>query len=181
MGERTQQWDVVIRISHWLTLVLIIAAWWAVEMHEEFPKGSDERSLWMGRHVTLGLGLWFLTWFRLGWRLFQPVPAISMPDWQRWLARAVQAGLYLVLLGMPLSMILARQFALRETSFGGLFSLPQLVTTKNPELAEWFAELHEDVFWTALLVLAGVHALGAIYHQVMMKDNLIGRMFWSKR
>ena len=28
-----RQWDVFIRIVHWLTLVLIVAAWWAVETH----------------------------------------------------------------------------------------------------------------------------------------------------
>ena len=179
--ENKGQWDAFIRIVHWLTLALIVAAWWAVEAREDFPKGSDERTMWMMRHVTLGLSIWFLTLFRLGWRIFAKTPVVVMPGWQRWIARLVQAGLYLVLLGMPLSMILARQFAMREASFGGLFSLPQLVTEKNVELAEWFGDLHEDVFWPALLILAGVHAIGALHHQFIMKDNLLGRMFWSKR
>ncbi|MDY6957267.1 MAG: cytochrome b [Pseudomonadota bacterium] len=178
--DRNPQWDAVIRICHWFTLALIIAAWWAVETHGEYPKGSTERTLWMNRHVTFGLAIWFLTVFRLGWRMVHPAPEVAMPEWQRRFAHLVQAGLYLVLLAMPVFGIAARQFAQREINFAGQFSLPQWVTEQNPAWAEWFAEIHEEVFWPTLLVLAGVHAAGALWHQFAKKDNLIGRMFWSR-
>ena len=65
----------------------------------------------------------------LGYHLAQLKPAFTGSDCAKaeWLemverVQSGQAGLYLVLLGMPLSMILARQFAMREASFGGLFS-----------------------------------------------------------
>ena len=178
--QESQRWGKVIRFCHWLTLILVVAAWLTMEIRHEFPKGSDERNLWMMWHITVGLSIWFLTVFRLGWRAFQSVPHVDMPVWQRWAARIVQAFLYIVLLAMPIFGIATRQFAERSISYAGLIDMPQL-SQKNMALAEWFGDMHEDVLWPALLILVGAHAAAALWHQFAMRDNLIGRMFWSKR
>jgi cytochrome b561 len=42
MGARnsTQRWGWVAQLFHWLMFFLIVGAWFAVEQHEQFPKGS---------------------------------------------------------------------------------------------------------------------------------------------
>ena len=156
--------------------VLIVGAWFAVEQHEEFPKGSPERGAWMDLHKAIGVSVFFLFWARLGWRLSGPVPAPVMTSvWQHRLAVAVHWGLYFVMLMMPLSGLVMSQFGGREVSWFGIVEIPVFVA-ENKELAGQIKELHEDVWWPLLLGLVVLHVVGALWHQFIVKDGTMKRM-----
>jgi cytochrome b561 len=57
--------------------------------------------------------------------------------------------------------------------------MPRLVPSDNA-LGHGVDEYHSLLSWV-LLVLIGVHVLGALYHQFILKDNLIERMWNRKR
>lgn len=174
-----QRWGLLSQAFHWLTFLLILGAWFAVETREDFPKGSAERTEWMLLHKSLGVSIFFLVWLRIGARFAQVTPAGIGTDIQQKLANLVHLGLYLLMIGLPISGVLTSQFGDRPVVWFGVFELPQLVAA-NEELGETFEEMHEIGF-TVLLALVGVHVAGALYHHVVVKDGVLKRMLpWGK-
>lgn len=172
----SQRWGWVARFFHWIMFLLIVGAWFAVEQHEQFPKGSPERGAWMDLHKALGLSVFFLLWARLGWRLSGPVPdPVITSAWQHRAAVLVHWGLYFVMLMMPLSGLVMSQFGGREVSWFGVFEVPVFLG-ENKELAGQIKELHEDVWWPLLLVLLALHVGAALWHQFIVKDGTMTRM-----
>lgn len=172
-------WGWPVKVMHWITPVLILLAWWTMEMRHEWPKGSPERDWWMGWHVTNGLLLWLVALLRVGWRLAQPTPRLMIARWQRVLSHWIQGGLYGVLLIMPLTGFLARQYGAHTVSFFSA-SLPTVVGENN-ELSRFFAGLHEDVLWPLLLALTGVHVLAALWHHFVLRDEVLRGMWRGRR
>lgn len=176
LRNTASQWGGVARFLHWLFLFLLIGAWYAVDMHENFPKGSPERREWMQLHFALGVTIFTLLWVRLGWRLSgdraAPLPG---PRWQQLSSSLVHAALYLMLIVMPLTGLLTTQLAGRVVPWFGLFEIPLFVDT-NKELAEKMEGVHADVLWPVLLVLVGVHAGAALWHHFILKDETLKRM-----
>ncbi|MFZ5724344.1 MAG: cytochrome b [Pseudomonadota bacterium] len=169
-----QRWGLVAQLFHWSMFLLIAGAWFAVESHEDFPKGSAERAEWMALHKALGVTIFALVWFRLAARLTQSSPAPSGAAWQRRLAWATHAALYLLMILMPLTGLLASQFGGKPVAWFGLFEIPVWVT-EDRERAKQIMEVHE-AGWSLLLTLIVLHAGAALYHQLVLKDGLLRRM-----
>lgn len=160
------KYNLMARLFHWVGVLLIVFAWVSVELE---LGGS------LNIHKTVGIS--FLIWTLL--RLInaviakKPVPIPTKP-WQMLLAKLTHVGLYVCMLAMPILGILTSQAFGYGVQFFGV-DLPVLVQ-KNRDLAKTFQLLHTDVVFISLICLAGVHIVGAIYHQVVLKDNLIRRM-----
>jgi cytochrome b561 len=181
LRNTSTRWGPVARFLHWLFLFLLIGAWYAVEMHEEFPKGTPERSQWMQLHFAIGISVFVLLWVRLGWRLSGDVPApLPGPRWQQVTSALVHAALYLILIVMPLTGLLTTQLAGRAVSWFGLIDIP-LFLQKNSELAEQMEEVHGEVLWPVLLALVGLHAVAALWHHFVLKDETLKRMLPFRR
>jgi cytochrome b561 len=172
----TQQWGWVAKTFHWLMFLLIVGAWFAVTMHEGYPKGSEQRAAFMMLHKSLGVSVFFLIWLRLGWRLSgrtpDPDPA---PQWQLKAATLLHWALYALMILMPLSGLLMSQFGGKPVAWFGVFEIPVFVT-ENKELAGQIKNMHENVWWPILLTLSIGHILAALWHHVGMKDNTLRRM-----
>ena len=61
---------------HWLMLVLLVAVYAAMELRENFPKGSDPREFMKSLHFMLGISVLILVAVRIAARLSGPTPAI---------------------------------------------------------------------------------------------------------
>ena len=79
------------------------------------------------------------------------------------------------MLAMPISGLLMSMYGGRSTSVFGLFDIPSLVSPDR-SMARFFNEVHEDVIFVGLIALIVAHVGAALYHQFVMKDNLIARM-----
>lgn len=171
------EWGSVAKLLHWLVFFLIVAALVAVNLHETFPKGSDERAFWMMLHKSFGVSIFLLVLVRLVWRASNVTPAADpAPQWQLLASKAVHAGLYLVLIAMPLSAALASQFAGRPIPFFGLFEIAPFLA-ENKDMAGVMMGLHKGVFAPLLILLVLGHVAAALYHHVVTKDNTLRRMF----
>ena len=181
LRNTSTHWGLVARLLHWLFLVLIIGAWYAVETREEFAKGTPERSEWMRLHISLGISIFALVWVRLGWRLSGSVPAeIQGPPLQMLAARLLHFALYAILVIMPLTGLLAVQYEARDVSWFGLFNLPTLVAP-DKEMAELLEEAHTELLWPLLLAMVAVHAAAAFWHHFRLKDDTLTRMTFPRR
>ena len=160
---------------HWLMLILIAAVYACIELKGNFPKGSDTRELLKHWHFMLGLAVFALVWLRLAVRVLTPTPAIvpTPPAWQTLLAKLMHLALYALMIGAPLAGWLILSAAGKPIPFFGL-ELPALIGP-NRQLAGQIKELHE-LAGTVGYWLIGLHALAALYHHYIARDNTLTRM-----
>lgn len=160
---------------HWLMLALLVALYLCMELREFYPKGSAVREAMKTWHYLLGICVLILACVRLAVYLSGPVPAISPPParWQALAATTMKAALYLFMLGMPLLgwMILSAKGA-PIVLFA--FELPPLIN-QNKAWASALKELHEAGA-TAGYLLVAAHAIAALYHHYVLRDDTLRRM-----
>ncbi|HUB88826.1 MAG TPA: cytochrome b, partial [Dyella sp.] len=126
-------------------------------------------------HKSIGLTVLGLFALRLAWRLYDGAPPDEpMPRWQRNMAHATHALLYLFILAMPLSGWLFNSLHGYPLQWFKLFNLPPLAA-KNDALSHLAGEVHEWLFYLLLVVLAG-HAGAALKHHFFDRDNVLRRM-----
>lgn len=166
---------------HWLMLLLLACVYSCIELRVLFPKDSDPREALKMWHYMLGLSVFILVCVRLVIRAASgPAPGIlpTPPWWQRALARAIHWALYGLMLGMPIGGWLILSSSGEPIPFFGL-QLPPLVG-ENPDFAEWIEEIHETV-GTVGYYLIGFHAIAALFHHYVIRDNSLRRMLPGTR
>lgn len=165
---------------HWLMVVLLAAVYGCIELRELYPRGSDVREALKSWHFMLGLSVFVLAAVRLVARAMGQVPRIdpAPPRWQHLSARIVHMALFALMLLMPLAgwMILSGEG--KPIPFFGLH-LPPLIG-EGEGLAGTIKELHETGgtvgYW-----LIGLHALAALFHHYVLRDNTLQRMLPQRR
>ena len=161
---------------HWLMLLLIASVYACIELHDLFPKGSDTREALKTWHFMLGLSVFTLVILRLLVRFTSgPVPRISPSPapWQDLIAKALHLALYALMLGMPIAGWLILSAAGKPIPFFGI-QLPALIA-ENKDLSKLIKEVHETV-GTIGYFLIGLHALAALFHHYVLRDNTLLRM-----
>jgi cytochrome b561 len=161
---------------HWLTVFLIIVQFTSVWVRELMNHQSNLAGLLLSVHRSSGLLIWLEVAVRLIWRRYfahlPPFPS-NMPNFQQVAAKANEYGLYILLLTMPLTGI-ARTILLGQPFDLLFWQVPTLVEP-DPALRSVFAEAHE-IGATALMVLIGLHAGAALFHRLVLGDEVMQRM-----
>ena len=162
-------------LMHWLMFILLIAVYSCIELRELYSKGSEPREALKSWHFTLGLSVFALVWVRLVVRLITQTPVINpvLAKWQTALAKIGHFCLYLLMIIMPIGGWLILSAEGSPITFWGL-ALPSLIS-EDLELATTIEELHETagVFGYYLI---GLHAVIALFHHYVRKDNTLSRM-----
>lgn len=160
---------------HWFMLILLVAVYACMEFSGNFPKGSDTRAALKTWHYMLGLSVFVLVWIRLAVNLIGLAPPIepAPPVWQLRLALLLKIALYVLMVGLPLLGWLLLSAKGQVIPFFGL-QLPALMA-ENKDTASWIKEIHETGA-TAGYFLVGLHALAALYHHYLLRDNTLRRM-----
>ena len=158
-------------VVHWLTLALLVAAWFlGEEVHDARKAGGADIAGYV-IHAVAGGAVLLLALARLYFRRQDGVPAplgVSLMDK---VAKGIHHALYAVLILLPVSgmvQILTSDVG-KAIAAGDATLLPAKFTGVAAH------EVHE-VLVTVLIVLVVVHILGAIKHQFIMKDGLMERM-----
>lgn len=161
-------------ILHWLMALVIVATFLAIELRENYPRGSDIREAFKTWHFMLGLSVLGLVIVRIAARLMTPSPAeLPEPAWRKWTSKATHLALYALMLGLPIAGWLILSAAGKPIPFFGL-ELPPLIGP-NKDLAGEIKELHELGAEVGLW-LVGFHALAALFHHYVLKDGVLLRM-----
>lgn len=160
---------------HWVMVLLISAVYATILLRENYPKGSDIREGLKAWHFMLGLVVLALIIIRLIARLGQRTPPITPqpPAWQALLAKATHVALYAFMAAMPLAGWVILSASGKPIPFFGL-ELPSLVG-QSKALAEQVKEWHETA-GTIAYFLIGFHALAALFHHYVVKDDALRRM-----
>jgi len=169
------RYGTVAQFFHWLTAILVLVAFiYGPGGHEERVYSSAhefDRRL----HETLGLCVFALAIVRLIWRAIDTRPqAQPAPPWMERTAKTVQWALYLLLLALPLTAITGAWLeGHRLTLLGGVEIAP--LFGASHDAGELIATIHT---WLgdAIMWLAGLHALAALFHHVVLKDEVLTTM-----
>ena len=160
---------------HWFMLLLLIAVYACIELRGLFPKGSDPREALKIWHYMLGLSVFVLVWLRLLSNIIGHFPRIEpeSPRWQKLSGRLMHVGLYALMIFMPLAGWLMLSAEGKPIPFFGLH-LPALIS-ESKSAAELIKEFHVTA-GTVGYFLIGLHALAALFHHYVMRDNTLLRM-----
>jgi cytochrome b561 len=175
LPRTTIQYGAGARAFHWITAVLVLAAFiWSAGG----PEGrvySPERAGELLIHETLGLAVFLLTALRLAWRAVDLSPA-SQPiaPWMRWSSQIAHWVLFALLLLVPVTAIVG---AWQEGHPVTIFGIGAVGPLLSP-LYDFGASLAEFHTWLgdALIWLAGFHALAALYHHFVLRDRVLVTM-----
>jgi len=167
-------------LLHWLSALLVIAAWViGAVVFERIPSGeSAQKILALRGHMSAGLAIGLIVALRLALRLAleQPARATTGHALLDRLAQVVHIGLYAAALAMVASgLALAVQAGLPAIVFGGSDApLPA-------RLQDHSARGVHAAIGTILISLVALHAMAALYHQLLRKDRLLARMWFGAR
>lgn len=183
----TPRYDALSRALHWLTAIAVTIAFvlgpggFGRLMRQGVDPATRPDIVW---HESLGLLVLALTLLRLVWVALRPgKPDFEMAAWMRALSRLVHGALWVLLLALPLTALLALGSESHPlTLLGGLRveQLPWIAGSTLGEAADW-GEVH-GFLGDALMWLAGLHALAALYHHVVLRDGVLAAMLpWRLR
>jgi cytochrome b561 len=160
---------------HWLIAACVLVTLPVSLAMVRVGEGPAQDALY-NFHKSLGILILVLMLLRLINRLAvgAPAPDPTLEPWQRALSSAVHGLLYVLLLAMPVVGYVANSAYGAPTPFFGLFTLPK-IAADNQALATKLFTAHR---WAGfvVIVLAGMHIGGALFHFVIRRDRVLQRM-----
>lgn len=163
-----QKYSRLMIVLHWAAALLIVAAYITAEGGRSVK--LDPPVL----HFLLGMSVLILLVPRLLARLFGSVPpALSNSRLQELITKIVHGILYILMIALPLTgWYTTSKMGITVNLLG--FELPSLAAPVEgaPGL---IAEFHE-IGGNVILILAGLHALIAIWHHFVLRDGTLTRM-----
>ncbi len=130
----------------------------------------------MNIHKLMGLSILSLMVLRIIWRLCNPTPELPphVTKLERILSHSVQGLLYLALLAMPLSGWILATAAGYFPHIGSV-NLPMPGIPSSQNLSDWADNIHVTLA-VIILVLIGLHFVGALKHYFIDRDGILQRM-----
>tara|TARA_R110002126_G_scaffold282327_3_gene430680 strand:+ start:6361 stop:6984 length:624 start_codon:yes stop_codon:yes gene_type:complete len=184
------RWPVCIIALHWLMAVALLAMIGGGLAMTAAAEAAAETGNWEARilglpifeayqlHKSVGVVLWVLVAVRLLLRVVSRTPDLpaSLTPIEAFAARAVQAGLYVLMFAMPITgwLVASTSQLGLPTHLFGLFILPHAPI----DPATWepiSAMLHWLGAW-ALVALASMHIAAGLKHQFIDKDDVMRAM-----
>ncbi len=160
---------------HWISAALIVLMWGGAHAIDWFPRGPlrvDARSV----HIVTGCALVAITAWRLVWR---NAGGVAFVNSAAPLDRLAKAG-HWVLYALVVAVLLLGLFNtwVRGDDLFGLGHIPQFGSydaASRHQLANQVVGWHR-LAANAILIVAGGHALMALYHRLVLRDGVFARM-----
>lgn len=160
---------------HWTILLLLIVQYALGFTLSSFPEKDPIVKTLTWWHESTGFLIFILAIIFVWWRLRNVTPTLQeLPKWQRLLAKSVQGGLYICLFLQPLLGMSEVMLAGHPVAFFGAFQVPQILPASK-HASDALGGVHNFVA-LVLLVLVGLHVLGALQHEFVARDNVLRRM-----
>ncbi len=169
------QYGFVTQVFHWLTAILVMAAYFLG------PGGSERRAFSAGMeitrqiHETLGFLVFIVVVLRIIWRSFdERTEHGEMAKWTRYSSKFVHLLLYVLLICIPATAMVGTWLEghpwtlLRISNIGPYFP-------HTPDLGVTVMDIHTTL-GNAILWVAGIHAAAALIHHFLFRDRVLVSM-----
>jgi cytochrome b561 len=178
-GDDGTNYDNVAIALHWTTALLVVVQFALAETWDWFAKPTQEAM--QSLHISLGVLLAAVIVARLIWRL---IPGHQMSSLEAGWVKLASKGVHYLLYGLLVVQV-GLGFGWRwaqgnSVGFFGLFGIPGPYGALDKATRHTFHDLHDKVGW-AIIILAGLHALAALYHHYVLKDRVLKRMLPARR
>lgn len=179
-SSELKSYGTMMKLCHWSVVCGVIAQVVIGFFSDDFANKHLARTL-MGIHKSIGLTLVALSLLFILTGVFSRKPAWpkSMPLWEKMLAHVVQYALYALVFIMSSSGWCMSTASGHTPNWFGWFQLAAPGVPQNEALATLLSQVHTVCAWliTSLFLL---HAIAALKHQFLDKDNMLVRM-WPGR
>jgi cytochrome b561 len=175
MGLRStsSRYGAVAQASHWLTVMLVLAAY-VLSKGDEYSLYSAAADGLRRIHETLGVLVFIVVVLRLLWGLIDDTPAKRpMPRWMAAAATFVQFALYALLISIPATAVLGTWLEGIPVTLLGFDIAPQIAQAHG--LGQLIMEIHTTL-GHAILWAAGAHAAAALFHHFYLRDEVLQSM-----
>ena len=127
-------------------------------------------------HKSFGLTTFFIILGLIITRIFSYKPKYDppLPIIQLIIAKCVHFGMYISAFGMAVSGLGGAILVNHPWKIFFIIPFPEIFKTNIPLGREIFS--YHYVFATILLVLVVIHIIAALFHQFILKDNIIARI-----
>lgn len=162
---------------HWVTLLMIILTYSAMLLKDSVPDEQYDNIRLL--HFNFGIIVWLLMFSRLALRHIFATPPITpaLSHWQELASKLLHWVLYLLFLALPILGVFMMAYGGRSWEFLGM-QIPQFVTP-NLELRSSLRNIHETLA-TSGYFLIGFHAVAALFHHYIRRDDTVVRMMPGK-
>lgn len=172
-GDDGTTYDGVAIALHWATAVLVFANFALAQTWDWFAKPTQ--GLMEDTHMSFGVLLTAVVVARLVWR-WMPGHQVSSLEagWMRIASKGAHYLLYALLVAEAVLGFTFRWGAGRPMMFFGA-GIPPVIGAIDKPLRSELRHFHEWIGW-AIVVIALLHALAALYHHYVLKDRVLARM-----
>ena len=162
-------------VLHWLMAIMVIGAITIGMLYLDTPN-TPEKIPYLQIHAVWGFILFILLVARLITRftLKRPAPATTGNAFLDRVAKTVHFLLYLLVIGMLISGLGMSVQANLLSVFQGQSELPADFRVFPPRIGH-------GLTYSLLFIVIFLHIGAALYHQFILKDNLLSRMWFGKR
>ena len=172
-GDDGTTYDGVAIALHWATAFLVIANFALAQVWDWLAKPT--RELMEDTHMSFGVLLAVVIIARIVWRLIPGHQVSSLEaGWVRLASKGTHYLLYALLVAEAALGFAFRWGAGRPMAFLGA-GIPPLIGEIARPLRRELREFHEWIGW-AIIIIALLHALAALYHHYVLKDRVLRRM-----
>ena len=166
----TQKW------LHWLLFGVVVLMYGLTFGEDLFARGDPRAEAAWSIHISVGILFAVLVAWRVVVRLTVGAPSLppEMTSLERLAAKAGHLLLYALLIALPILGFLLTWYRGDALSFFGLFTIPSPVTPDRA-MARSIRGLH-SLCANGILIVAGLHALAALWHHFIRRDSVLRRM-----
>ena len=162
-------------LLHWLTALLIIAAFFLGLTMVDIPGFTPTKLKYFSWHKWIGVTVLGLAVLRVLWRnANRPPPPLPMPAWQHMAAEGMHYLLYVLIFAVPVSGYFYTYAAGVPVVYLGLWQMPAVIAP-NPELKPVLKTVHYVLTMT-LAAAVVAHVLAALKHHFIDRDATLKRM-----
>lgn len=164
------------RYLHWIMATAIFVALAIGIICSYLDHGSPQRQFLMDIHKSLGMTVLALLVIRIPIRASYGEPRfdIAPPLHERIASKLVHAGLYGVMLLMPVSGYVTSSAEGRRVQWFGVFRWPNLLT-ENKSFGRAVGAIHHYGAYAFYMLLI-LHLGAVVWHRLVRKDEVLARM-----
>jgi cytochrome b561 len=179
MSRDVKEYNLIARLLHWLSAIVIVSMFgvgiWMVNL-TYYSHWYHEAPFW---HKSVGIILALFTIFRVVWKSVTLSPKVTGSRFEQIASKAIHHAMYLDLFIIFISGYLISTADGRSIEVFNWFSIPGAGQFFEGQ-ADFAGVVHTVAAWS-LIAMAVLHALAALKHHFISKDDTLRKMIGATK